>query len=262
METRRIGSLEVSLVGLGGNNFGMRCDEERSVGVIRAALDVGINFFDTADAYGGTLSEQYLGKALGGHRSEVVIATKFGAPVDADPDHRGVSTRWLVQAVEGSLKRLATDYIDLYYQHLPPDPAIPMEETLGALDGLVSSGKVREVACSNFSGAQIDEAVAITDREGWARMVSAQNQLNLLFRRAVDDVVPACSRHSVGFVPYFPLAAGVLTGKYQRGQAPPDGSRLAGQPERQEELLSDKRFDVVERLAAVAAAAGQGAGHG
>jgi aryl-alcohol dehydrogenase-like predicted oxidoreductase len=223
--------------------------------VIHAALDAGINFFDTADAYGGTRSEQYLGKALGLRRSSVIIATKFGAPVDENPDHRGVSGRWVARAVEDSLRRLGTDYIDLYYQHLP-DPNVPIEETLSALADLVRSGKVREIGNSNFSDTQIRDAAQTSADHAWPRMVSAQNHLNLLNRRALKKIVPTCEELSIAFVPYFPLAAGVLTGKYTRSQPPAAGTRLAGQPERQVELLTEENFDLVDRLTAFAEARG------
>ena len=252
MEQRKIGGLSVSLVGLGCNNFGTRCDEAQSAAVIDAALDAGINLFDTADVYGRGASEEIIGKALSGRRDRVVIATKFASPMADDDQHRGASKRWITQAVEDSLRRLATDRIDLYQQH-QPDPSVPMEETLEALDGLVRAGKVLEIGNSNFSGPQIDEADRLSSEHGWARFVSAQNHLNLLQRGPLDDVVPACERHGLGMLPYFPLASGLLTGKYQRNQAPPEGTRLAGLPEeRRQRLLSEKHFDVVERLSAFA----------
>jgi aryl-alcohol dehydrogenase-like predicted oxidoreductase len=253
MEMRKLGSLEVSLVGLGCNNFGMRIDEERSAAVVHAALDAGINFFDTADVYGGTRSEQYLGRALGSRRDEVVVATKFVAPIDDDPTHAGAGTRWVAEAVEGSLRRLGTDRIDLYKQH-GPDPNVPIEETLTALDRLVRDGKVREIGNSNFSGEQIDEAELVSQRERVARFVSAQNHFNLLHREPLDDVVPACVQHSLGVLPYFPLASGLLTGKYQRGEPAPEGTRLSQLPEdRAARVMSDGNFDQVDRLSTFAA---------
>ncbi|HZQ87459.1 MAG TPA: aldo/keto reductase [Acidimicrobiales bacterium] len=256
MEMRKLGSLEVSLVGLGCNNFGMRCDLEQTKAVVAAALDAGINFFDTADVYGGTKSEEFLGQALEGKRDDVLIATKFCAPVDDDPQHRGASARWVTEAVEGSLRRLGTDHIDLYQQHMP-DNDVAIEETLGALDALVKAGKVREIGNSNFSGAQIDEAAAVSDDKGYAPFVSAQNYFNVLHRQPLDDVVPACERHGIGLLPYFPLASGLLTGKYERGQAPPTGTRLAGMPEdRVTSVLSDKNFDRVDALASFASERG------
>jgi aryl-alcohol dehydrogenase-like predicted oxidoreductase len=253
MEMRKLGSLEVTLVGLGCNNFGMRIDEERSAAVVHAALDAGINFFDTADVYGGTRSEQYLGRALGSRRDEVIIATKFVGPVDDDPRHAGAGARWVAEAVEGSLRRLGTDRIDLYQQH-GPDPNVPIEETLTALDRLVRDGKVREIGNSNFSGEQIDEAESVSERDGTARFVSAQNHFNLLHRDPLRDVVPACVRHGLGVLPYFPLASGLLTGKYHRGESAPEGTRLSQLPaERAARVMSDRNFDQVDKLSAVAA---------
>src|SRR5215207_690694 len=253
MEMRKLGSLEVTLVGLGCNNFGMRIDEERSAAVVHAALDAGINFFDTADVYGGTRSEQYLGRALAGRRDEVVIATKFVAPIDDDPSHAGASARWVAEAVEGSLRRLGTDRIDLYQQH-GPDPNVPIEETLTALDRLVRDGKVREIGNSNFSGEQIDDAESVSEGRSLARFVSAQNHFNLLHREPLQDVVPACVRHGLGVLPYFPLASGMLTGKYERGAPPPEGTRLSQLPEdRASKVFDDRTFDTVERLTTFAA---------
>lgn len=253
MEMRKVGSLEVSLVGLGCNNFGMRIDEERSAAVVHAAVDAGINFFDTADVYGRTRSEQYLGRALGSRREDAIIATKFVAPIDDDPSHAGASARWVAEAVEGSLRRLGTDRIDLYQQH-GPDPNVPIEETLTALDRLVRDGKVREIGNSNFSGAQIDEAESVSQRDGLARFVSAQNHFNLLHRDPLQDVVPACVQHGLGVLPYFPLASGLLTGKYRRGEPAPEGTRLSQLPEeRSSRVMSDRNFDQVDRLGAFAA---------
>jgi aryl-alcohol dehydrogenase-like predicted oxidoreductase len=253
VETRKLGALEVTLVGLGCNNFGMRIDEEQSARVVNAALDAGINFFDTADVYGGTRSEQFLGRALGRRRDDVLIATKFVAPIDDDPSHAGASARWVREAVEGSLRRLGTDRIDLYQQH-GPDPNVPIEETLGALDQLVQAGKVREIGNSNFSGEQIDEAEGVSDRDGLTRFVSAQNHFNLLHRAPLSDVVPACVRHGLGVLPYFPLASGLLSGKYRRGEPPPEGTRLSMLPEdRASKVMSDRNFDAVDRLTKFAA---------
>ena len=254
---RKLGSLEVSLVGLGCNNFGMRIDEEQSAAVVHAALDAGINFFDTADVYGRTRSEQYLGRALGSRRDEVIIATKFVAPIDDDPSHAGAGARWVAEAVEGSLRRLDTDRIDLYQQH-GPDPNVPIEETLSALDRLVRDGKVREIGNSNFSGAQIDEAESVAQRDGLAQFVSAQNHFNLLHREPLDDVIPACVRDGLGVLPYFPLASGLLTGKYTRGEPAAEGTRLSQLPEeRASRVMSDRNFDQVERLRAFADERGQ-----
>jgi aryl-alcohol dehydrogenase-like predicted oxidoreductase len=251
---RTLGSLAVSVVGLGCNNFGMRCDEARSTAVVHAALDAGINFFDTADIYGGTRSEEFLGRALGHRRDEAIVATKFAAPIDGDPQHAGASGRWVREAIDGSLRRLGTDRIDLYQQHMP-DPAVPMDETLEALDALVRAGKVREIGCSNFSGEQIDAAESVSVANGWARFVSAQNHFNVLHRAPLDDVVPACVRNGLGMLPYFPLASGLLTGKYARGEPPAAGTRLSTMAEdRAAGILSDRNFERVERLTAFAEA--------
>ena len=252
METRKLGSLDVSVIGLGCNNFGMRCDEQQSAAVVNAALDAGINFFDTADVYGGTRSETFLGKALGRRRSEVIIATKFASPVDSDPAHRGASARWIAQAVEDSLRRLGTDHIDLYQQHRPDDQ-VPIDETIEALDKLVRDGKVIEIGNSNFSGEQIHQADAVSTTKSQARFVSAQNELNLLRRRARDEVLPACTDAGLGFLPFFPLASGLLTGKYRRGEGTPEGTRLAGMPEeRKSQVLTDRNFSRLEALSAFA----------
>ncbi|HEV2685235.1 MAG TPA: aldo/keto reductase, partial [Actinomycetota bacterium] len=174
METRKIGSLDVTVCGLGTNNFGMRIDQEQTKAVVDAALEADINFFDTADLYGGTKSEQFLGKALGARRDGVVIATKFGGPLDDNPEHRGGSARWVRQACEDSLRRLGTDRIDLYQLHFP-DMSVPIEETLAALDELVKAGKVREIGNSNFTGEMIEEADDVSEKLGIARFASAQN---------------------------------------------------------------------------------------
>ena len=257
MEQRRVAGLTVSLVGLGCNNFGIRCDEQRSTEVVHAALDAGITLFDTADIYGGKgRSEEILGRALGARRDEVVVATKFANPMDASGERQGASARWIVRAVEDSLRRLGTDRIDLYQQHVP-DPTVPIEETLRALDELVRSGKVREVGHSNFSVAQIDEAAEVASSEGLTPFATAQDELSLLRRRALDEVLPACERHGLGMLPYFPLASGVLTGKYRRGEPPPPGTRLAGAPEeRRARALADAELVVVEQLEAFAAERG------
>ena len=242
METRRIGSLEVSVVGLGCNNFGRRLDYDATSAVVDAALEAGITFFDTADTYGGTRSEEYLGRALGRRREDVVVATKFGSKVDEQ--RRGARPEYVRQAVEDSLRRLGTDRIDLYQLHWP-DPEVPIGETLGALDELVKAGKVREVGCSNFSVDQLREAEAAT-REGAARFEIVQNEYSLLHREPEQDVLPECDRLGVAFVPYFPLANGLLTGKYRRGEDAPSGSRLDSS--RGERLLTEENLAVVERL--------------
>ncbi len=255
METRTIGSLTVSLVGLGCNNFGMRIDEAQTKAVVDAARDAGITLFDTADVYGGTKSEVLLGKAIAGHRDEVVIATKFGAPLGEGKS--GASPAYVRSACEDSLRRLGTDHIDLYQLHFP-DENTPLEDTLGALHELVDEGKVREIGCSNFDGARLDSASSAAEARGTARFVSVQNQISLLDRRQETDTVAACERNGASILPYFPLASGMLTGKYRRDAEPPEGTRLASMPEeRRQRALNDQAFDIVERLTAFA----DGRGH-
>jgi aryl-alcohol dehydrogenase-like predicted oxidoreductase len=243
METRKIGTLEVSLVGLGCNNFGMRIDESESVRVVHAALDAGITFFDTADIYGSTNSEVYLGLALAGRWDSVVIATKFGMRVDAD--RQGARPEYVRRAAEDSLRRLGTDRIDLYQLH-QPDPTVPIAETLGALDDLVRAGKVREIGCSNFSASQLQEAAAIASRGG-ARLVSVQNEFSLVHREPEREVLPECARLKIQFLPYFPLASGLLTGKYRRGEAVPEGTRLS-QGWAASRFATDEKFAIAEAL--------------
>lgn len=248
METVKIGSLEASRVGLGCNNFGTRIDEAASAAVVHAALDAGINFFDTADSYGGTRSEEFLGRALAGRRDDVIVATKFASNLGGE-GQGGASARWVAQAVEDSLRRLGTDRIDLYQQHRPDD-SVPIEETLGALDALVRAGKVREIGNSNFRTSQVEAADEVSRDRGWARFVSVQNHMNLLERSPRRRLLPACERLGLVFLPYFPLASGLLTGKYRRGEAVPEGTRLALWGERGAGILSDDNFAVVEALTA------------
>jgi aryl-alcohol dehydrogenase-like predicted oxidoreductase len=242
MDTRRIGSLEVSVVGLGCNNFGRRLDSGATSAVVDAALDAGINFFDTADVYGGTKSEEFLGRTLSRRRDEVVLATKFGAQLDEQ--RKGASPEYVGQVVEDSLRRLRTDRIDLYQLHRP-DPEVPIEDTLGALDELVRAGKVREIGCSNFSAEQLRAAEGAA-RDGAARFVSVQNEYSVLHREPERDVLSECERLGIAFIPYFPLVSGLLTGKYRQGQPAPEGSRL--QSGRGDSLLTDRNLAVVEEL--------------
>jgi aryl-alcohol dehydrogenase-like predicted oxidoreductase len=250
MEIRRIGSLEVSAIGLGCNNFGGRIDEAATAKVVGAALDAGINFFDTADVYGGTKSEEFIGRALGGRRDEVIIATKFGIKLD-DQRPGGAGPEYIRQAVEDSLIRLGTDRIDLYQLHRP-DPDVPIAETLAALDALVRAGKVREIGCSNFSADQLREAELAAG--SGARFVSVQNEYSLLRRAPESGVLAECERQGVAFLPYFPLASGLLTGKYRQGQPPPEGTRLAGT--RAASQLTEESMGKVEALIAFAEARG------
>lgn len=251
MQTRRIGSLTVSVVGLGCNNFGMTIDERQSAEVVRTALDAGITFFDTADIYGGTESERFLGKALGTLRKDVVIATKFGLRA-SDQFQGGAKPEYVTRAADASLKRLNVDRIDLYQLH-KPDASVPIAETLAAMNELVQAGKVREIGCSNFSVAQLREADGAA-KAGAAKFVSVQNEYSLVHRDPEKDVLPECERLGFAFLPYFPLASGLLSGKYARGVAPPKGTRMAmswaagG--------LTDRNFEIVERLTAIAERSG------
>ena len=250
MIKRQIGSLRVSVTGLGCNNFGRRIDAEGTAKVVHAALDAGINFFDTADTYGGTRSEEFLGKALGKRRRDVVIATKFGMKVD--DERKGARPEYVRAAAEDSLRRLGTDYIDLYQLHTPDD-SVPIEDTLGALDELVKAGKVREIGCSNFSAAQLEEADAAVKPRA-AQFVSVQNEYSLFHREPEHGVLAECATLGIAFLPYFPLANGMLTGKYRKGQKPPEGSRIT--TGWHGELLTDENLDKVEKLIAFAESRG------
>jgi len=252
MERRPIGSLMVSALGVGTNNFGGRLDAAASAAVVDAAIDAGINFFDTADIYGGTRSEEFLGRAIGSRRGDVVIATKFGHRID--DQRKGARPEYIVRAAEDSLRRLGTDYIDLYFLHTP-DPDVPIADTLGALGQLVREGKVREIGCSNFSVDQLRQA-ELAVPEGGARFVSVQNEYSLIHREPENGMLAECERLGVAFVPYFPLASGLLTGKYRKGQPLPDGSRITGEG-RYANLLSERNLDIVERLIALAESRGQ-----
>jgi aryl-alcohol dehydrogenase-like predicted oxidoreductase len=251
METRKIGSLDVTIIGVGCNNFGRRLDPTGTHAVINAALEVGINFFDTADVYSAGESETLLGQALGSRRKDVLIATKFGNAMDGQG--KGARADYIKTAVEASLRRLGTDYIDLYQLHLP-DTDTPIAETLGALDDLVKAGKVREIGSSNFSTAQIQEAEAAI-KKGAARFVSLQNEYSLLKRADEQAVLPDCERLNIGYLPYFPLASGLLTGKYRQGQPVPQGTRITTAPQHAR-WLNDDNMAKVETLAVFAEARG------
>jgi aryl-alcohol dehydrogenase-like predicted oxidoreductase len=244
VETRSIGSLKVSVVGLGCNNFGGRLGRAETDAVVGAALDAGITLFDTADIYGATLSETYLGAALGARRDEIVLATKFGGPYEGHDG--GASAAYVRRAVEDSLTRLGTDRIDLYQQHVP-DQKTPIAETIGALAELVAEGKVREFGCSNFNAAMLAEAAAATPASG-PGFVSVQNQYNILHREPEDGVLAECQRLGLAFLPYFPLAAGLLSGKYRVGEPRPEGARLTSMGERAAAQLSDERLSKVAAL--------------
>jgi aryl-alcohol dehydrogenase-like predicted oxidoreductase len=250
MEYRKLGNsgLKVSAVGLGCNNFGMRSDAEQTRAVVHRALDEGITLFDTADIYGNRGgSEELLGKALGDRRRDVIVATKFGMAMGDGPYMRGVSHRYVMAAADASLKRLATDYIDLYQIHFP-DAETPQHETLEALNDLVRAGKVRYIGNSNFNAWQTVDALWISRTRGLASYVSAQNQYNLLDRRIERELIPACREFGVAILPYFPLASGFLTGKYKRGAEPPKGTRLSMVQRIAQQALTDENFAILERL--------------
>ncbi len=252
MDTRSIGSLTVGVVGLGCNNFGMRIGRKETASVVGAALDAGITLFDTADIYGGTKSESYLGAALGTRRDEIVLATKFGVPYEGHEG--GAGAAYIRTAVEDSLTRLGTDRIDLYQLHAP-DQKTPIAETEGALAELVAEGKIREFGCSNFDAAMLSDARAAVVG-GAPGFVSVQNQYNILHREPEDAVLPACERTGMAFLPFFPLASGLLSGKYRAGEAPPEGTRLAGMGAAASSQLSDVRLAQVAALDALAQSEG------
>lgn len=254
MDTRRMGTtdLEVSVAGLGCNNFGMRIDAEQTAAVVHAALDAGVTFFDTARMYGGGTSEEFLGAALGSRRDEVVIGTKFGAP--SGPDDRNGSRARVNADVDASLAALGTDRIDLLQMHYR-DAGTPIEETLGALTDLVAVGKVRYVGCSNFTGWQIADAAWTATEAGLTPFVSLQNEWSLLARGIEAEVTGACAHFGLGVLPYFPLASGMLTGKVARGAEAPADSRLS--LSYFATALTDANFDRVERVTAWATAHGR-----
>jgi aryl-alcohol dehydrogenase-like predicted oxidoreductase len=278
MRYRQIGSLRVSELGLGCNAFGLSLDVEGATAVVQAALDEGVTFFDTADSYGATHGEEILGLALKGRRDEVVVATKFGMPIDeARPG--GGRPEYVRQAVDASLRRLRTDRIDLYQLHVP-DPEVPIEETLGALNELAAAGKIRELGCSNFSAEELTEAATAEVGEESRRLVSVQNEYSLARRDAAQPVLQACRRLGLSFIPYYPLAGGLLTGKYRLDSTPPAGSRLAPGPRgarlaggtpalveslrtarlpripRRRDFLNDRNLELVEALIEFAEARG------
>ena len=242
--------LDVSVVGLGCNNFGRRIDLEATRAVVDAALEQGVTFFDTANTYGRGQSEEFLGEVLEGRRDQVTLATKFGMDMGDGKGPRG-SRDYIMQAVEASLRRLRTDTIDVYWYHRP-DGVTPIAETLEALDELVRRGSVRAIGASNFSAKQLEEAHAVARERGLTRFTALQNEYSLLVRDAERDVLPACERLGIGFVPFFPLASGLLTGKYRRGEAGPSGARLSDR----EQIASDEQFDLLDALQAYADARG------
>jgi aryl-alcohol dehydrogenase-like predicted oxidoreductase len=249
LPTRPLGQsgLQVSVVGLGCNNFGRRVDLDGTRAVVDAALDEGINFFDTADIYGRGASEELLGQVLGERRNEIVLATKFGMDMGDGKGPRG-SRDYIRAAIEASLRRLRTDVIDVYWYH-QPDGETPIAETLETLDELVRAGTVRAIGASNFSAEEIEEADTVARERGFAPFIAVQNEYSLVVREAEEEVLPACERLGLGFVPFYPLASGLLTGKYRRGEAAPAGTRLSGR----EEVASDEQFELVEALERFAA---------
>jgi aryl-alcohol dehydrogenase-like predicted oxidoreductase len=250
MDYRQLGrsGLTVSVVGLGCNNFGGRVDLDGTARVVDAALDEGITLLDTADTYGNRGgSETLLGQVLKGRRDRVVLATKFGMDMGGGPNEARGSRWYIREAIEGSLRRLQTDFVDLYQLHRP-DPKTPIEETMAALHELVTEGKVRYIGSSNFTGWQVADAEWVARTGRTTRFISAQNHYNLLERGVESDVVPACVHFGVGVLPFFPLASGLLTGKYRRGEEAPEGTRLAGRLDR----VEASRFETLDALEAFA----------
>jgi aryl-alcohol dehydrogenase-like predicted oxidoreductase len=249
MNLRNLGKsgLRVSIVGLGCNNFGGRIDLAASKKVIHRALDAGVTLFDTADIYGNSGgSEEILGQVLGARRKDIVLATKFGMPMSGDDTKKGGSRRYIMSAVEDSLGRLKTDWIDLYQLH-EPDPLTPIEETLSALDDLVTQGKVRYVGCSNLSAWQVVDSLWTSQRLGINRFVSCQDEYSLVVREPEKELIPAVEAHGLGLLPYFPLASGLLTGKYLGG-ALPDGARITSSPRLKERVMTEKNLLIAEAL--------------
>ncbi len=256
MEHRTLGSLDVSVVGLGCNNFGMTIDADQTRNVVDAAIEAGINYFDTAESYGGGESETFLGQALKGRRDDVLIASKWGHTRGLPEGDRNASPERIRSSLEASLRRLDTDYIDHYQLHRP-DPNTPVAETLGALAELKAQGKIREIGCTAFSAAQLDE---IYDTAGTADLQpypSVQNHYSLLTRDPeTDGVLDACARHGMVFVPFFPLESGLLTGKYRTGEPLPEGSRLARWGDRSANFIDDDKLATVGRLTEFAESTG------
>jgi aryl-alcohol dehydrogenase-like predicted oxidoreductase len=249
MRYRKLGQsgLEVSIVGLGTNNFGRRLDDKATAIVVDQALEIGVNFIDTANMYGGGLSEEYIGKALKGKRNQALLATKVSARMGQGANQSGNSRQHIMEQVEISLKRLNADHIDLYQIHFP-DPRTPIEETLRALDDLVHQGKVRYLGCSNFSSWQVCEALWTSKAGRLESFVSVQPEWNMLNREVENELVPFCRTYGVGIIPYFPLASGFLTGKYRPDAAVPEGTRFYGDTRRQERTLTKENFSLLVSL--------------
>lgn len=261
MEYRKLGNsgLKVSEIGLGGNNFGNRTDEQTSINIIHHALELGINFIDTAELYNQGRSEEIVGKAIKGKRLQVIIATKFGHPRNIGPNEQGGSRNSIMKAVDSSLRRLNTDYIDLYYIHFA-DTETPIEETLRALDDLVRTGKVRYIGCSNFATWQLCEAMWTSKLHNLESFIAVQPRYNLLDRSIEREMVPCCQTYGVGVIPWKPLAGGFLTGKYHRGEGIPAGVRLANRSAAGADILNDVNFDKLAKLEAFAKERGHSVG--
>ncbi len=259
MQYRQLGrsGLKVSLAGLGCNNFGQRIDLEATKRVVHKALDVGITLFDTADAYGNRGgSEDHLGQVLGARRKDIVLATKFALPMDDAETLKGGSRRYIMSAVEASLRRLRTDWIDLYQLHRP-DPDTPIEETMSALDDLIRQGKVRYIGCSNLVAWQVVEAQWTSRHHGLSRFVSCQDEYSLLVRDIERELVPAMREYEIGLLPFFPLASGFLTGKYRRNAPMPEGARITVTQRFQDRYMTDANWEIVEKLRAFAESRGK-----
>jgi aryl-alcohol dehydrogenase-like predicted oxidoreductase len=261
MEYRNLGKsgLKVSVIGLGANNFGWWADEQTSIAVINKAIESGINFIDTADVYDKGHSEEFVGKALKGKRSQVLIATKFAGLTGEGPNERGGSRYYIMRAVEASLKRLQTDYIDLYQMHVP-DPTTPLEETLRALDDLVRSGKLRYIGCSNFSAWQLSDALWTSRFHNITPFVTVQTQYNILERQIEQELVPCCLSHGIGVIPWGPLGGGFLTGKYRKGEQAPAGTRLSKPMPMYDRLMNDANWEKLAKLEAFASERGHSVG--
>lgn len=254
MQFKNLGNsgLKVSVAGLGCNNFGAKCDQKETTEIVHKSIDLGLTLFDTANMYSAGKSEELLGNALKGKRDDVIVATKFRVAMGEGPYDGGASRRHIMTAIEDSLSRLQMDYVDLYQIHFPDDET-PIEETLDALNDLVHQGKVRYIGCSNFAGWQLVEANRIARERGLTEFISAQNHYSLLERNIEKELVPASRAYGVGILPYFPLACGMLTGKYKRGEAKPNNSRLALRENLGDMFATEENFDILEKLTAFAA---------
>lgn len=261
MEYRRLGSsgVLVSAIGLGGNTFGRYCDEKQTAAVVHRALDLGVNHIDTADMYSRGVSEEYIGRAIAGRRQEVVLATKTGFPLHEGPNGQGLSRRRIIASLDASLKRLGTDYVDLFYLHRP-DPDTPIDESLRALDDLVRAGKVRYAAISNYAGWQVADIMGRCARHGYAAPVVSQSLYNVLERGIEHELVPACRYYGLGIIPYSPLAGGFLTGKYRPGEPVPPGVRGYDNPAWQHRWLTEQNFRKLAALEGFAAEHGRTVG--